>query len=454
MVDTSRRALFGLVYVLVLALLVALSVGTYRKAMPWQRTAAVTLVAARAGLGLDPQSDVKFQGVVVGVVKAVHADPDGVRVDLALDKDKLSLVPAAVDPRVVPKTLFGEKFVDLVAAAHPGPQRLQAGQVLHVSATSVEVSDLFARLEPILQAVDPAKLSMVLSAIADVLDGRGQQIADTLNRTREFLQRVDPHLPTLVEDMRRLQRTADVYARHTDDLGTILSSAAHLSSHLLVPRQQDLDSLLDQVTGVSRQTSAILDASGATYVRLTGRLQPITRLLRAYASAIGCTITGTRVTDALADEAMGSRGPFVSLRFDTIGNRPPYTYPDDLPTNPHSAANDANLPEIIPGWGPHCPQFSSDVLAVQDHGPYSQLLPGVTLDVSGSSGGSGKAKAPQGAATKDTTGGNNDAAVAEARTALARAMAASMTGKPEDQVPGYAGMLLTPLVSDGQVDMP
>ncbi|MBO0841689.1 MAG: MCE family protein [Nocardioides sp.] len=451
--DTSRRALFGLVYLLVLALLVALSVGVYRKAMPWQRTAAVTLVAARAGLGLDPQSDVKFQGVVVGVVRAVHAEPDGVRVELALDRDKLSLVPAAVDPRVVPKTLFGEKYVDLVGRAHPGPSRLQAGSVLHVSQTSIEVSDLFARLEPILQAVDPAKLSTVLTAIADVLDGRGTQIAATLNHTRAFLQQLDPHLPTLVEDLHRLGRTADVYADHADDLGTVLSSAAHLSKNLLVPRQQDLDSLLDQVTGVARQSSALLDASGATYVRLTGRLQPITRLLHEYASAIGCTITGTRITDALADEAMGSRGPFVSLRFDTVGNRPSYTYPDDLPTNPHSSANDATLPDVIPGWAPHCPQFPADVLAIQNHGPYTQLLPGVVLDP-GSASDKGTSSSGTDASADATTGGYNDAATQEARTALARATAASLTGRPQDQVPGYAGLLLTPLVSTGEVDLP
>ncbi|MFD7072747.1 MCE family protein [Nocardioides sp. NPDC059952] len=450
----GRRAAYGVVYCLVLALLVTLCVGIYRKAMPWQRTAEVTLVAARAGLGLNPQSDVKFQGVLVGQVSAVHPRPDGVRVDLAIEKDKLALIPASVSPRVVPKTLFGDKFVDLVGSPDPGPSRLRSGQELRVSQVAVEVSDLFSRLEPILAAVDPAKLSTVLSVIAEVLHGRGGQIAATLDRTREFLEQVDPHLPTLVADLRSLGRTADVYAEGADDLGTILTSAAGLSQDLLVPRQRTFDQMLDQVTGVSKQTSDLLDTSGDTLVKVSGRLEPVTELLEEYSSVLGCTITGTRIVDTLANEVMGSRGPYVSLTIDMLTDQAPYTYPDDLPTNPSSTAHDSRLPAIYPGWEPHCPEFTDAVLAMRNHGPYSQLLPGVVLDLDEARGtdeaGSGQT-APAG---ERESAAMTDAAVARAREALARAMAASLTSTPQDEVPGYAGMLLTPLVSDGEVDLP
>ncbi|MFJ9389985.1 MCE family protein [Nocardioides sp. NPDC101246] len=450
MSQVGRRAAYGMVYCLVLGLLVTLCVGIYRKAMPWQRSAEVTLVAARAGLGLNPQSDVKFQGVLVGQVSAVHARPDGVRVDLAIDKSKLALIPESVSPRVVPKTLFGDKFVDLVGSPEAGPERLRSGQELEVDEVAVEVSDLFSRLESILAAVDPAKLSTVLSVIAEVLQGRGEQIAATLNRTREFLEQVDPHLPTLVEDLRKLDRTADVYAEGADDLGTILTSAADLSRDLLVPRQRSFDELLDQVTGVSKQTSDLLDRSGATFVKVTGRLEPVTELLEEYSSVLGCTVTGTRIVDTLANEVMGSRGPYASLTFDMITDQAPYTYPDDLPTNPDSTAHDSKLPAIYPGWEPHCPEFTDAVLAMRNHGPYSQLLPGVVLDLDEKHGASQDAPSQ----SERESAAMTSAAVARAREALARAMAASLTGRPQDEVPGYAGMLLTPMVSDGEVDLP
>ncbi|MER6936233.1 MCE family protein [Nocardioides sp. NPDC127514] len=450
MSETNRKAAFGLVYVLVLALLVALSLGTYLKAMPWHRTAEVTLLAARAGLALNLQADVKFQGVLVGTVRQVQTDTDGVRIKLALQPGKLDLIPADVDPHVVPKTLFGEKFVDLVGSAHPAPERLHEGQVLRVSATSVEVSDLFTQLEPVLRAVEPAKLSIVLSVISEVLDGRGEQIAATLNRTRAFLEQVNPQLPVLVEDLQDLGRTAELYADGAGRLGTILDSAAELSTGLIVPRRQQFDQLLDEVTGVAEQSSALLDRSGGRYVRLTGRLLPLTKLLNEYSSSIGCTISGMKTVDTLVNEAIGSRGPFVSLTVDLLASQEPYRYPEDLPTNPGSTANDKNLPKIFPRWDPHCPTFAPEVKALTNHGPYSQLLPGVTLQPEYQPDDTPQAGTQ---ASEGRTAAPTDADVAKAREALARATAASLTGRDYDEVPGYTGLLLAPLLSDGKVDL-
>ena len=75
----------GLVWLLVLALLVALSVATYNKAFDGHVTVVVD--APRTGLQLNVGGDVRMNGAIVGRISGVSATDDGARVELQLDGD-------------------------------------------------------------------------------------------------------------------------------------------------------------------------------------------------------------------------------------------------------------------------------------------------------------------------------------------------------------------------------
>ena len=81
-----RRALLGLSYVVVVALLMATSVAAYNKDLPWQHTASLSLTTSQAGLGLNKQSDVKFQGLRVGEVRGIESNGTTSTVRLAIDR--------------------------------------------------------------------------------------------------------------------------------------------------------------------------------------------------------------------------------------------------------------------------------------------------------------------------------------------------------------------------------
>ncbi len=84
----------------------------------------VTLEADRVGNQLAPPADVKLRGMIVGEVRSVAADGRKATVDIALKPKTAGLIPADVHARLLPKTLFGEKFVDLVLPARPSQRRL------------------------------------------------------------------------------------------------------------------------------------------------------------------------------------------------------------------------------------------------------------------------------------------------------------------------------------------
>jgi phospholipid/cholesterol/gamma-HCH transport system substrate-binding protein len=123
-----RQRLTGLVFLAVLTALVGASVGLYLKA--FTPVVTVTLEADRIGNQLGPGADVKARGVLVGEVRAIRSGGDGAEVELALDRSAVAQLPSDVRAQLLPKTLFGEKFVALVVDDASTAPPLEDGDVI------------------------------------------------------------------------------------------------------------------------------------------------------------------------------------------------------------------------------------------------------------------------------------------------------------------------------------
>lgn len=425
------KAVSGVAYLMLITLLVWLSIQAFEKDLPWQDAASVTLRTTSPGLELNPHSDVKFQGLRVGEVERIDSDGRTATIELALEESKLRLIPANVDAAIIPKTLFGEKFVDLRLPAAPSSARLPAGGEIRQSSTSVEIGELFSNLVPVLEALKPEQLSVILSSLAQGLDGRGATLGRGLTQLEDFLGQLDPHLDTFTRDLGQFAKTADIYAEASPDLLMLLDAAAGISRELLVPQEQQFGDVLDQVTATSGDTQQVLATNAANLIRLSGRSRAVLALLDEYSSALPCFINGLRTFEILGNQTIGSRGPFTTLTIDMVSNNTPYTNPDDLPTTRGNDADNTRLPFGVPNFKPHCAQFSREVRALKDVAPNSQPLPGTAIDV--------PASAP---------------APADRGAALARALAARSLGVPVDEVPAYADLLIGPMLTAGEVPVP
>ena len=86
-----RRRLQGLAFLVVLALLVGLSIATYKKA--FTEVVRVTLETDTVGNQLQEAADVKVRGVIVGEVREVKATAEGATIELAIQPEFLDQIP-------------------------------------------------------------------------------------------------------------------------------------------------------------------------------------------------------------------------------------------------------------------------------------------------------------------------------------------------------------------------
>src|SRR4051794_15054440 len=114
--DTKRehRRLFlaGVVYLVVAALLIGLSIAIYQKV--FTPVTMVTVKADRAGLQLAKFGDVRLHGVLVGQVRGISQDGEEASIRIGLDPHQAARIPDNVSVEIRPTTLFGQKYVELV----------------------------------------------------------------------------------------------------------------------------------------------------------------------------------------------------------------------------------------------------------------------------------------------------------------------------------------------------
>lgn len=370
-VERSPHApVVGLGYLAAVLVLVVLAVASYNKDLPWQRGVAVSVQTAAAGLELNPHSEVKIKGVTVGEVSEITSDGRVATVHLRLDRASAHLVPADADASIIPKTLFGEKYVNIIAPPGPAGPPISAGGVIRQSSTSVEVGELYAHLDAVLRALRPDQLSVALGSLAGALRGQGGRLGDTTATLATYLGGINPRLPDLIGDVQRLGTASSVYAGAAPELLRTLDNSSAISKDLLTAHEDDLARLLVGGRDATDRLTDLVDRAGRPLLRAADQARPVLDLLAYYSSEFPCLIKALSTTNAAVDQIAGSRGPYFSAGTDAAVSRSGYRAPADLPGNPASTANDNTLPQVVPGWGPHCVVIPSQLADVKRVAPF------------------------------------------------------------------------------------
>ncbi|HEX5117196.1 MAG TPA: MCE family protein [Pseudonocardiaceae bacterium] len=284
-----RRRAVGVVFLVVLALLVWLSLAIYNK--QFTPVVSVMLDTDSAGNEMHPHAEVKLRGVVVGEVRRISSTGDGARLELAIQPDRVNRLPANVSAELLPTTLFGERYVDLVVPAVPDPQRLTTGSVIGEdrSRDAIELQKVLSDLLPMLTAVQPQKLAVTLTAISTALQGRGTELGATLARINTYLGQFNPHLPQLDTDITALANVANDYNGAAPNLVQALNDFSQ-SSQTVVAEQNNLRTLYGTLTGTSEDLTTFLTDNKSNLIRLDADALPTLRVLARYSSEFPCTL--------------------------------------------------------------------------------------------------------------------------------------------------------------------
>ena len=303
----GRRA-YGLVFVAVVVAGIGLSVASFQKV--FTDVVRVTLRTDRIGSQLQEAADVKIRGVIVGEVRSIASTPQGASLELALDPERVDQVPAEVSARLLPKTLFGERYVDLVAPEGTSRRPIAEGDVIPQDRTTVaiELERVFDDLLPLLRTVQPEKLAATLNALATALDGRGEKLGDNLVLVDSYFRQLNPSMPLIQADISGLADLASTYASAAPDLVRALD-ALRTTNATIVEKKDQLSGFFAGTAGFANTAAGFLEDNDTRIIQV-GRVQrPTLAVLAKHAPVYPCLARGLvqwlpRARDIFSDGQM------------------------------------------------------------------------------------------------------------------------------------------------------
>jgi phospholipid/cholesterol/gamma-HCH transport system substrate-binding protein len=323
----------------------------------------VKLQTSTIGLQLPSRADVKIRGVIVGEVLKFDTNAEGATLTLGLYPDQIDTIPADVTGSIVPKTLFGEKYVALVVPQDaPSDGHIEAGDTIERTQVSVEVEKVLSDLYPLLRTVQPAAINQTLNAFATALEGRGDELGENIEVVNSYLKRINPQIPQLVDDLRLTSQVSDTYAAVMPEIANILDDTVKTTG-TLEDREVKLHALFQDVASFSDTAKSFLDDNGDNLIRLSNVSQEQLRVFAKYAPEFSCLTRGIVNAGKLQAEAF--RGFTLHIVLETLPNQPrPYGPQDQPHFGETRGPNCLHLPN--PPWNQsnpvrHQPNFNDGV---------------------------------------------------------------------------------------------
>lgn len=467
--------IFGVAFLAMLVFFVWLTYAFFNKT--FVDSDFVTLETGKSGQSLPKNADVKLRGMIVGSVREIEPAGDGVTMQLAMDPDLIDRVPSGVTARIVPKTLFGEKFIDLLPPEGTGPdsEPLAAGDTITRADVPIEVEELLNDLYPLLQAVEPADLSYTLTAVSQALDGNGEKLGDTLVTLNSYLKELNPEVPVLVDDVVKLGEVSDIYARELPTLARLLRNSV-TTGNTVVAKRTELAAFFDEGTRLSNTLSTFLETNVDDIEALNSQSRTILGVSAKYSSTFPCFLGGMAASIPRLDSVLGNRTVHIDLK--TLEEQPTPYSDDENASIPSQAAIDAT-PEAQPTGGPNTlegpcgrlPRYSSDnkdannpfgAADFNENGPYpgpdARVYKLVGLQDSHNNKFGTDADFQRAAAASLAEAGYWEPSLmdvdSDEQRQQVRRLAARMAGVEADEVPGAASLLLSPVLRGAEVELP
>ncbi len=268
-------ALIGLVSTVILVVSGALLVASGAGSLSRDPRVTATL-PAEAGL-IFGSAGVRYQGVHVGSLVELDAGVTSSRLTMQIDAAQISEIPASVRVRVVPRTLFGDVFLELVPPEDPerGP-RLAEGTELSVdtSSESVQLANLYYRTADLMEQLRPEQLSVALDAMSQALQGRGAALGETIDRMSTLAIELGPLVDAGMAAAPRVATVNEALSAATDDVVTIMANVSELSQ-VVLEREDGIRRLLSGGASLGQEGAALLSANTDNMIAVVRNGAPV-----------------------------------------------------------------------------------------------------------------------------------------------------------------------------------
>jgi phospholipid/cholesterol/gamma-HCH transport system substrate-binding protein len=334
--EHRRLAIAGIVIILSTALLIGLSIAIYMKA--FTPVTMVTIKAENAGQQLSRYGDVRRHGVLIGQFRSVKQDSEQASIKVALEPDAAKVIPNNSTVEIIPTTLFGQKFISFNDGANPSTTPLRDGDVISSDrvSTNVELQSILADLFPLLRSIRPADLNTTLYSLATALQGRGEQLGQTIEDLDSYLKTMNQHLPTLREDLTLFSDVADTYDMAAPDIVSVLRNAT-VTANTVNRQSQQLGVLFSDMTTTATVTTRVLETNEDALVKEGKLVRPLARLLDTYSPQYVCMLQALSINTDVLGQVF--RGNTVRQAMDLDAKQHKSYTKADRPVNGEAGAN-------------------------------------------------------------------------------------------------------------------
>ncbi|WBQ08589.1 MCE family protein [Kribbella sp. CA-293567] len=436
----TKRVL-GTAFIGMLCFLLWLTYAFYAKV--FTATVEVKLQTSHIGLQLNRHADVKLRGIIVGEVSDVSTDGEFATVHLSLKPEQVKEISSQVSARILPKTLFGEKYVALVPPAGQAGRAIRAGDVIarDKTAVGIEIEKVLNDALPLLQAVDPADLNATLNTLATALEGRGGEIGQTLTQLDGYLKKLNPNVPNLIAALTKLTQVSDIYGDVTPELVRALRNLT-VTGNTVVEKEKQLQTFFTDVQTLSSTGNTFLKQNEDRVIRLGEVSRPVLDLLERYSPQFPCFLKVMTDTTPILNDTF--RDGALNINLELITNQPTPYRPNETPKyldrrGPTCVGKNYSHPGEKPGpytQANPAPYITGEDGVIGDHNKQTRFplnlqlnraMPGFAMD----------------------TGGPGT----PAEQKVIDSFAGPAMGVPAGDVPDLTTLVLGPLVRGGQVNL-
>jgi phospholipid/cholesterol/gamma-HCH transport system substrate-binding protein len=238
-------------------------------------------------LALNVNSRVRVADVYVGRVRAIELKNWVATLTLDLQPD--IKLPQNTLAKIGQTSLLGSQHVQLDSPPDPSPQLLKSGDTIPLKNSSAFPSTerVLASIATILRGGGIQNLETIQTEIFNVLNGRGDQIREFLNRLDTFTDQLNQQRDDITHAINSTSRLLSIVGKRTDTLDRVLTEFPPLIKHFADTR----DLFADAITALGRISvaadNALAPSSANLHTNLQNLQRPLKQLGRASPYLIG-----------------------------------------------------------------------------------------------------------------------------------------------------------------------
>jgi phospholipid/cholesterol/gamma-HCH transport system substrate-binding protein len=252
----------------------------------------------RAGLNIRAGDEVRVRGLPVGHVASIETDRSDFSARYTLRIARDVKIARGSGAKIVPKTLFGDKYVEL-RGAEPGQAAMADGDHIAQSRTKAvtEFQQVLDRFTPALQAIDPGALGGTISAFANGI-GNGGDLGRTVTGFGTTFEELAAREADIVALLAHTPGAAQTFGEHAGDFTAIATDLADVA-RMLADNPPQLARFLHENADLLNQAGELMTTERDRIERVTANGFDVLRMVAARPGSIKAFMAGQAATTKL-----------------------------------------------------------------------------------------------------------------------------------------------------------